>query len=75
MVQALMAATLFRLCLAFALVAGARCSVDIRVVDAAGALSNAGLLQVSTDAGFGSVCGANPASADVICRSMGLPWM
>ena len=50
---------------------GGRCSPDVRLVDEAGSLSSVGLLQVKTDAGFGSVCGANPAAADVICRSMG----
>jgi hypothetical protein len=47
------------------------CSVDVRLVDTAGSLTNAGLLQIKTDAGFGSVCGANPAAADVVCRSLG----
>jgi hypothetical protein len=42
-------------------------SADVRLVDAAGGLSSVGLLQVRTDAGFGSVCGANAASADAIC--------
>ena len=50
---------------------GGRCSPDVRLVDEAGSLPSVGLLQVKTDAGFGSVCGANPAAADVICRSMG----
>ena len=37
-----------------------------RLVDSQGSLSSVGLLQVSTDVGgFGSVCGANQASADV----------
>jgi len=53
--------------LAFALFLGAWCSVDVRLVDAAGSLSNVGLLQVRTDAGFGTVCGANAAAADVTC--------
>ena len=47
------------------------CSVDVRLVDASGSLANVGLLQIKTDAGFGSVCGANPAAADVVCRSLG----
>jgi len=42
-------------------------SADVRLVDAAGGLSSVGLLQVRTDAGFGSVCGANAAAADAIC--------
>ena len=45
--------------------------IDVRLVDAGGALSNVGLLQVKTDGGFGTVCGANLASADVACRSLG----
>ena len=53
----------FLLFLAF--LAGAAASADVRLVDAAGGLSNVGLLQVKTDAGFGSVCGANAAAADV----------
>ena len=42
-------------------------SADVRLVDAAGGLSSVGMLQVRTDAGFGSVCGANAAAADAIC--------
>jgi hypothetical protein len=52
--------------LALALLVGAQCSTDVRLVDAAGGLSNVGLLQVRTDAGFGTVCGASAAAADVI---------
>jgi hypothetical protein len=48
--------------------------VDVRLVDAAGSLSNVGLVQVKTDTGFGSICGANPAAADVICRSLGFAY-
>jgi len=43
----------------------------VRLIDAHGAISNVGLLQVKTDAGFGSVCGANLAAADVVCRALG----
>ena len=50
---------------AFALLLGSCCGADVRLVDAAGGLSNAGLLQVKTDTGYGSVCGANAASAEV----------
>ena len=50
---------------AFALLLGLCCGADVRLVDAAGGLSNAGLLQVKTDTGYGSVCGANAASAEV----------
>jgi hypothetical protein len=57
--------------LALSMVIAAECSVDVRLVDAAGGLSSVGLLQVNTDAGYGTVCGANPAAADVICRAMG----
>ena len=52
----------------------ARCSADVRLVDAAGSISNVGLLQVRTDAGFGTVCGANPAAADVVCRALGYSY-
>ena len=40
---------------------GMFCSVDVRLVDAVGGLSSVGLVQITTDAGFGSVCGANSA--------------
>merc|ERR1711879_139224 len=52
----------------------ARSSADVRLVDAAGSISNVGLLQVRTDAGFGTVCGANPAAADVVCRALGYSY-
>jgi len=61
----------FEALLAFACFGAAQCGPDVRLVDAAGSLSSVGLLQVRTENGFGSVCGANPAAADVICRSMG----
>ena len=68
----LMARVVFNLFWVFALLAGvAQSSADVRLVDAAGSLSSVGLLQVNTDGGFGTVCGANAATADVICRSMG----
>jgi len=57
-----------RFLFAFAFLAGAAASADVRLVDAAGSLSSVGLLQVNTDAGFGSVCGANAAAADVTRR-------
>ena len=41
------------------------CAADVRVVDESGSVSNAGLVQVSTAAGFGTICGANAAAADV----------
>jgi len=66
-----MAGAAFRLFWGFSLLAGAQSRADLRLIDAAGGLSNVGLLQVNTDAGFGTVCGANAAAADVICRSMG----
>lgn len=46
-------------------------SSDVRLLDAAGSFSNVGLLQVRMDNDFGTVCGANAAAADVICKSMG----
>ena len=55
--------------LVFALLAGAQCSADVRLLDAAGGLSNVGLLQVRTDAGFGTVCGASAAAADATAPS------
>lgn len=46
----------------------------VRLLDATGSVSNAGLLQVSLGVGsFGSVCGANAAAADVVCRQAGAP--
>ncbi len=54
--------------LAFAFTLGAAASADVRLVDAAGGLSSVGLLQVKTDVGFGSVCGANAAAADATCQ-------
>ena len=59
-----MARVVLNLCLAFAVAGGAQSSANLRLVDAAGSLSSVGLLQVNTDAGFGSVCGANAAAAD-----------
>jgi hypothetical protein len=50
--------------LAFALLVGAHSNTDVRLVDAAGGLSNVGLLQIKTEAGFGTVCGASAATAD-----------
>jgi len=68
-----MASTL-PLFVAFVSFVGALSSTDVRLVDGTGSLSNVGLLQVRTDAGFGSVCGANPSAADVVCRSMGYAY-
>ena len=56
---------LFDLLLVCALTGCAQSAADVRLVDAAGGLSSTGLLQVQTDAGFGTVCGANGAAADV----------
>ena len=64
----------FFLPLLFSVFVCARCSADVRLVDAAGSISNVGLLQVRTDAGFGTVCGANPAAADVVCRALGYSY-
>jgi len=57
--------------LALVLLASTSSATDVRLVDETGGISSAGLLQVNTEAGFGTVCGANAAAADVICRSMG----
>jgi hypothetical protein len=43
----------------------------VRLVDAAGGLSYAGVVQVRTDSGFGTVCGMNQAAADVVCKQLG----
>jgi len=67
-----MSSKFFTLALHVALPVAIHATIDARLVDSQGSLSSVGLLQVSTDVGgFGSVCGANQASADVICRSMG----
>ena len=46
----------------------------MRVIDATGSLSSAGLLQVRTDSRFGSVCGISSKAADVACRQMGFDY-
>lgn len=61
----------FALFWVLALLADVEGSADVRLVDAAGGLSSVGLLQVRTDTQFGTVCGANAAAADVVCRSLG----
>ena len=48
------------------MVAHVQSNADVRLLDAAGSVSNVGLLQVRMDADFGTVCGANAASADVM---------
>ena len=53
------------LLLAVVLMASAEGATDMRLVDESGSVSSAGLLQVKTEAGFGTVCGANAAAADV----------
>lgn len=44
---------------------------DIRLVDVHGQLAASGLLQLRTDSGFGTVCGANLPVADVVCQALG----
>lgn len=64
-----MSSKFFTFALHFALPVAVDATIDARLVDSQGSLSSVGLLQVSTDAGgFGSVCNANPASADA-------PWL
>jgi len=46
----------------------------VRIVDASGSPSNAGLLQVRMDVQFGTVCGLNEHAADVACRQMGFDF-
>lgn len=70
-----MAPAMLKLVWVFSLVAGVQSTADVRLVDAAGGLSNVGLLQVNTDAGFGTVCGANAAAADAtrrVSRGLGI---
>ena len=43
----------------------------MRLVDEAGQLSSAGLLEVKAVGGYGSVCGVNTGAANAICRLMG----
>jgi len=44
---------------------------NVQLVDAGGDLSNAGLLQVRSNAGFGSVCGMDDTAATTVCKIMG----
>eukprot|EP00929_Paragymnodinium_shiwhaense_P013929 TRINITY_DN121779_c0_g1_i1.p1 TRINITY_DN121779_c0_g1~~TRINITY_DN121779_c0_g1_i1.p1 ORF type:complete len:659 (-),score=88.13 TRINITY_DN121779_c0_g1_i1:110-2086(-) len=44
---------------------------DTRLVDEGGNVSSNGLLQVLTDKGFGTVCGASASAADVVCKQLG----
>lgn len=49
--------------------------VPVRLLDATGASSNAGLVQVQIgDSSFGTVCGMTLAAADVVCRQLGLAY-
>lgn len=68
----------FILCLRFIITpcrsAGASTDSSLRLLDAAGSLSNVGLLEVRTEAGFGSVCGMNAAAASVACRQLGFQY-
>ena len=50
---------------------GALQAQGVRIIDAAGGLSYAGLVQIQTDSGFGSICGMNQAAADVVCKQLG----
>ena len=64
--QQFMAHHVFLLQLVLSMVAHVQSNADVRLLDAAGSVSNVGLLQVHMDADFGTVCGANAASADVM---------
>lgn len=44
---------------------------SVRLLDASGADSSVGLLQVYMDGAFGTVCGMDSGAADVICRMQG----
>jgi len=56
-----------------AVVAVAAGIADVRIIDATGQPSNAGLLQVKIagSGGFGTVCGMSTAAASVACRQAG----
>merc|ERR1719502_1651299 len=45
-----------------------------RIIDATGSPSHAGLLQVKTEFGLGSVCGMTDASAVVACKQLGYTY-
>jgi len=49
-------------------------AADVRVIDATGGTSYAGLLQVKTEFGLGSVCGMTQASASVACKQLGYTY-
>ena len=49
---------------------GALQAQGVRIIDAAGGLSYAGLVQIQTDSGVGSICGMNQAAADVVCKQL-----
>ena len=47
---------------------------SVRMVDASGAATNVGVLEVHVGSGaFGTVSGLNSAAADVACRELGTP--
>jgi len=49
-------------------------SAPVRIVDARGRKTNAGLLQVRVDDDFGTVCGINAGAASVVCRLAGYDY-
>jgi len=67
--------SLCALSLVFVLKGVAAGDEHVRLVDASGALSHAGLLQVqSGESSFGTVCGMNLAAVDVVCRQLGFDY-
>jgi len=46
-------------------------SGSVRLLDASGAASSVGLLEVYMDGAFGTVCGMDSGAADVVCRMQG----
>lgn len=49
-------------------------AAQVRILDSAGAVSNAGLLEIRTGGEaveFGTVCGMNLAAAEVVCKQLG----
>lgn len=64
------------LCRAQVALCRAEAAPSIRLVDARGVASRAGLVQVLVDGStYGSVCGMNSAAADVACRQLGVPTL
>jgi hypothetical protein len=46
----------------------------VQIVGSSGIPSHVGVLQVTENGRMGTVCGMNPAAADVACRQLGYDW-